>query len=299
MAKIIIVGSSNTDLVVKANKIPMPGETVTGGVFTMAGGGKGANQAVAAARLGGDVAFLAKVGDDLFGRNSIERYKAENMDISHVIKDSDTESGVALITVDEKGENCITVAPGANCKLGRKDIDAAANEFENAEYILMQLEIPMETIEYAADMALKKGIKVILNPAPAAPLSDTLLSKLYLITPNRTEASQLSGVNVTSRADAERAADVFLSKGVKNVVITLGSEGAMVKSKDSCAFVPAHKVKAVDTTAAGDTFSGAITVALSEGKSLDEAVEFATKASAISVTRLGAQPSVPYRKEIQ
>jgi ribokinase len=299
MAKIIIVGSSNTDLVIKTEKMPMPGETVTGGKFTMAGGGKGANQAVAAARLGGDVAFIAKVGDDLFGRNSIERYKSENMDISHVVKDSESESGVALITVDEKGENCIAVAPGANCKLGKKDIDAAAEEFGNAEYILMQLEIPMETIEYAADIALKKGIKVILNPAPAATLPEGLLSKLFLITPNRTEASQLSGVNVTSRADAERAAEVFLSKGVKNVVITLGSEGALVKSRNSCTFVPAHKVKAVDTTAAGDTFSGAITVALSEGKSLDEAVEFATKASAISVTRLGAQPSVPYRKEIQ
>lgn len=298
MAKIVVVGSSNTDLVVKTTRIPEPGETVLGGTFMMAAGGKGANQAVAAARLGGDVAFIAKVGADMFGEKAIAGYRKDGLDVSFIASDKSAQSGVALITVDAKGENCIVVAPGANAALSKSDIDTYADEIKNADYLLMQLEVPMEVVEYAAEIAYSNGTKVILNPAPAAGLSDKLLSKLFLITPNRTECQLISGVSIADEKDAEAGADALLKKGVKNVIVTLGSKGALIKNSKETVFVPAHKVKAVDTTAAGDVFNGALTVALSEGKSLSDAARFATKASAVSVTRMGAQPSIPHRSEI-
>lgn len=299
MSKILVIGSSNTDLVVKTSHIPEPGETVLGGDFMMAAGGKGANQAVAAARLGGDVAFIAKVGNDMFGKGSIENYKKENMDISHILVDQEAPSGVALISVDSKAENCIVVAPGANNKLSKADIDSAKDLISSCDYILMQLEIPMEVIEYVAEIAFAKGKKIILNPAPAAPLSKNLISKLYLITPNKTESRQITGMKkVETDAEVSDAADALLKMGAENVVITLGTKGSFIKTKSISEMVPAIKVKAVDTTAAGDTFSGALCVALSEGNSLLDSVKFATKASSISVTKMGAQSSIPYRKEI-
>ncbi len=264
----------------------------------MAAGGKGANQAVAAQRLGGDVTFVACVGDDLFGRDALAGYDREGMNTAHVSVKNGVPSGVASIFVDAEAENVIVVAPGANSELGKAEIDAAEKEIEAADFVLMQLETPMETVEYAASRAFAAGTKVVLNPAPAAELSDSLLSKLWLITPNRTETQLITGLPVTNAEEAAAAAEALVAKGVKNVVITLGSKGAYVLSEDFRGVIPANTVKAVDTTAAGDTFNGALCVALSEGRSLRDACIFASKASAISVTRMGAQPSIPFRNEI-
>lgn len=264
----------------------------------MAAGGKGANQAVAAQRLGGDVTFVACIGDDLFGRDALAGYNSEGMNTAFVSVKKGVPSGVASIFVDAEAENVIVVAPGANSELGKAEIDAAQKEIEAADFVLMQLETPMETVEYAAEKAFKAGTKVVLNPAPAANLSDSLLSKLWLITPNRTETQLITGLPVTDEKEAAAAAEALVAKGVKNVVITLGSKGAYVLSEDFRGVIPANPVKAVDTTGAGDTFNGALCVALSEGRSLQDACRFAAKASAISVTRMGAQPSIPFRNEI-
>ena len=298
MGKIVVIGSSNTDLVINTSRIPEPGETVLGGRFLMAAGGKGANQAVAAQRLGGDVTFVACIGDDLFGKDALAGYNREGMNTAFVSFKKGVPSGVASIFVDAEAENVIVVAPGANSELGRDEIDAAQKEIEAADFVLMQLETPMETVEYAAEKAFKAGTKVVLNPAPAANLSDSLLSKLWLITPNRTETQLITGLPVTDEKEAAAAAEALVAKGVKNVVITLGSKGAYVLSEDFRGVIPANPVKAVDTTGAGDTFNGALCVALSEGRSLQDACRFAAKASAISVTRMGAQPSIPFRNEI-
>ena len=294
----MVIGSSNTDLLIKTDRIPDPGETVLGGTFMMNAGGKGANQAVAVARMGGDVIFVTRIGDDMFGRGSLAGYERDGIDVSHIIKDKAAPSGVALITVDAKGENCIVVAPGANNRLLPADIDAVADAIRHSEYLLMQMEIPMETIEHAAAIACEAGKKVVLNPAPAACLSDRLLSGLYLITPNRSESRLLTGVTVADWESAERAADVLLERGAGNVVITLGSLGSLVRNRELSERVPACRVEAVDTTAAGDVFNGALCVALAEGRTLVEAVRFATRASAISVTRMGAQSSIPTRSEL-
>ncbi len=297
MKKIIVIGSANTDMVVKTDKLPLPGETVIGGVFFMNAGGKGANQAVAAARLGGDVTFVAKVGNDIFGKQTIIGLKKEGIDTQYVFKDKKAPSGTALITVNHEGENCIVVAPGANANLLPKDLEAVTTMNE-AEIILVQLEIPMETIEIAVKKANANAQKVILNPAPAQPLADELLSGLFLITPNETEAALLTGINVHDKTTASQAADFLQSKGVQNVIITLGKQGAYLQTSDLKILVPTPSVKAVDTTAAGDTFSGAIAVAIAENMDWENAVRFACRAASISVTRLGAQASVPYRNEI-
>lgn len=299
MSKIIVIGSSNTDLAIKTDSIPEPGETVIGGKFMMTAGGKGANQAVAAARLGGDVAFVTKVGDDMFGDESRARYVKEGLPEKFLLVEKGTPSGMALITVDAKGENCIVVAPGANNILSPADVDAVRGEIEAAEYLLMQLEVPMETVEHAAEIAAASGTKVILNPAPAAKLSEKLIANLYLVTPNRTECQLLSGLRIDSDEDARRAAARLMEMGARNVIITLGSRGSLVCTADGCTLVEACHVEAVDTTAAGDVFNGALCVALSEGRTLVEAARFASRASAISVTRMGAQSSIPYRAELE
>lgn len=299
MSKIIVIGSSNTDLAIKTVSIPEPGETVIGGKFMMTAGGKGANQAVAAARLGGDVAFVTKVGDDMFGDESRARYVKEGLPEKFLLVEKGTPSGMALITVDAKGENCIVVAPGANNTLSPADVDAVRGEIEAAEYLLMQLEVPMETVEHAAEIAAASGTKVILNPAPAAKLSEKLIANLYLVTPNRTECQLLSGLHIDSDEDARRAAARLMEMGARNVIITLGSRGSLVCTADGCTLVEACRVEAVDTTAAGDVFNGALCVALSEGHTLVEAARFASRASAISVTRMGAQSSIPYRAELE
>ena len=300
MAKIVVIGSTNTDLVIKTERIPEQGETVIGGSFMMTAGGKGANQAVAAARLDGDVIFVTKIGDDMFGDEAQRHFANENIPGEYIFTEQGSPSGIALITVDARGENCIVVAPGANDMLTRSDIDSVRAQIEAAEYLLLQLEIPMEIVEYAADVAFKAGTKVILNPAPAAALSRQLISKLYLITPNRTECQLLTGRIINDEKSAEAAASALIAMGAQNAVVTLGSRGALVaESGGKYELIPAHHVVAVDTTAAGDVFNGALVVALSEGRTLVEAATFATKASAISVTRMGAQSSIPYRIEIK
>jgi ribokinase len=298
MKRILVIGSSNTDMVIKTEKLPSPGETVLGGTFFMNPGGKGANQAVAAARLGGKVTFVTKVGNDLFGNQTIGVLKKEGIDTRNVVKDKNLPSGVALITVNVSGENNIVVAPGSNGNLLAEDIPA--NHFAPGSFkiLLLQLEIPIMTVEYAALTAAENGIKVILNPAPAQKLHDYLLKHTWLVTPDETEAGILTGIKVHNESTADNAATAFQKKGVKNVIITMGEKGAYVKSEEFTGMIPGIKVKAVDTTAAGDVFNGALAVALAEGAGLKDAVMFANKAAAISVTRLGAQASVPYRNEI-
>lgn len=296
--KITVVGSCNTDMVIKADRLPIPGETVLGGKFFMNPGGKGANQAVAAARMGGNVTLISKTGNDVFGKQSVMLYDAENIHTDYIFSDPNNPSGVALITVDSNGENCIVVASGANANLFPADIDKAISSIESSNMVLMQLEIPIETVEYVAEIAQKKDIKVILNPAPARALSDKLLKNLYIIIPNRSEAEILSGIKVTDLEKARMAADIISAKGVNIVVITLGSEGALIKEFDQYHFVEAVKVDALDTTAAGDVFCGTVCVGLAEGKTIIEAVKMAAKAAAITVTRMGAQSSIPYRTEL-
>jgi ribokinase len=298
MSRILVIGSSNTDMVIKTEKLPAPGETILGGTFLMNPGGKGANQAVAAARLGGKVTFITKRGNDLFGNQAVGLFMREGIDTQFIVKDMEYPSGVALITVDSTGENSIVVAPGSNGQLSEEDIPVSVFENPKTEILLLQLEIPVKTVEYAAVTASEKGIKVILNPAPACKIPDRLLQNIWLITPNETEAEAITGTEITDISSAYRAAVLIQQKGVKNVIITLGEMGAYIKSANFTGLVPGIKVTPVDTTAAGDVFNGALAVALSEGKDLQEAVDFANKAAAISVTRMGAQASAPYRSEV-
>lgn len=295
--KILVIGSSNTDMTIKSERLPAPGETILGGKFLMGAGGKGANQAVAARRLGGDVTFVCKVGRDIFGDNAIKGYEKEGIDTSHILR-SDAPSGVALILVDAKAENSIAVAPGANGDLTPEDIRNLRGVIAEASYLILQLEVPVETVLEAARIAHEAGVYVILNPAPACPLPEELFKYLSLITPNQTETALMTGVE-TDEASLDKAVAALRAKGVKDVIITLGSRGSLVCTGGKNEFVPACKVKAVDTTAAGDTFCGALCVALSEGKSLTDAAAFATKASALAVQKMGAQDSIPYRKDIQ
>ncbi len=297
--KIIVIGSCNTDMVVKANRLPVPGETILGGTFYMNPGGKGANQAITAARLGANITFISKVGYDLFGLQAMEIYKSEKINTDYVFTDQIKPSGVALISVDSFGENCIIVASGANQSLSPEDIDKAKDRILEADIVLMQLEIPMQTVEYAASMAYDYGKKVILNPAPVSALSNHFLKKVYAVLPNRIETEMLSGIKVIDEESAYKAAKAISSKGVENVVITLGKEGAFVKERDSFVMTPATEVETIDTTGAGDVFCGAVSVYLSEGHSLIESVRFANAAAAIAVTRMGAQSAIPYRSEVR
>lgn len=296
--KIIVVGSSNMDMVVKTDHIPVPGETVLSGSFFMNPGGKGANQAVAVARLGGEVVFISKMGNDVFGKQFSQLFSDEGIDTRHLLSDEDLPSGVALITVDNAGENSIVVASGANANLMSSDMESALSQIAGAGIMLVQLEIPMDTVDYVVKFASQNGVKVILNPAPANILSHELLKSVYLLTPNKTEASMISGFEVTDMESAKKAAQIICSKGVKNVVVTMGPLGAVICKNGICSSVAARKVETIDTTAAGDVFNGALAVAVSEGKELEEAVDFACEAAAISVTRLGAQASIPYRTEL-
>jgi ribokinase len=297
MNKIFVVGSTNTDMVVKTVELPLPGETKLGGTFFMNAGGKGANQAVAAARLGGEITLVTKVGDDIFGKQAAEGFKKENIKTDYVFVDDSAPSGTALIIVDEEGENCIVVAPGANANLLPADIDKV-KDIGEAAILLVQLEIPMQTIGYLAKIAKAGRQKMIINPAPAQILEDELLNGLYLITPNETEAQALTGIKVEDEYTASEAAEIFLGKGVRNVLITMGSQGAYFQNNYLRLKIGAPSVKAIDTTAAGDVFSGALAVALVEGMSWEEAIRFSIQAASISVTRMGAQSSAPFRKEI-
>ena len=285
-------------MVIKTEKLPAPGETLLGGTFLMNPGGKGANQAVAASRLGGKVIFITKRGNDLFGNQYVGLLMREGINTECVVKDPLLPSGVALITVDARGENSIVVAPGANGNLLPENIPDKVFTSGRSKILLLQLEIPIETVKYAASKAVENGMKVILNPAPACELPDSLLKEIWLATPNEVEAEALTGKPITDIRSAGRAAEILKKRGVKNVIITLGEAGAYVKSTGFTGMVPGIKVKATDTTAAGDVFNGAVAVALSEGMTMKDAVIFANKAAAISVTKMGAQASAPFRNEV-
>ena len=297
--KIVVVGSSNTDMVIKLERIPEPGETVLSGQFSMAAGGKGANQAVAAARAGGEVVLVACVGDDMFGEQALEGFLRDGINIEYISRDGETPSGIALIFVDEDGENSIGVASGANTRLRPAHVDLASSAITSADILITQLETPMETVSAAAEMASRHGVRVILNPAPACPLDDSLIECVSILTPNESEAELLTGIEVEGKDGMERAASALLSKGLQSVLITLGARGVYVATEDLRRAVPGFAVRAVDTTAAGDVFNGALAVALAEDRPWLEAVRFASGAAALSTTRLGAQPSAPLREEIE
>lgn len=294
--KVLIIGSSNTDMVVKTEHFPKPGETVLGGTFLMNPGGKGANQAVAAARLGADVRFVARTGNDIFGKQAVEGFKNEGIDTRFITESRDLASGVALITVNAQGQNEIVVASGANMELHPADIPDSA--FENVELALLQLEIPAETVRWALVKCAEKQIRVILNPAPAMRLGREFLNGLYLITPNETETELITGIAVESEEALQKAAQYLFEQGVQNVIITLGSKGVYLASEGFTGILPAPVVEAVDSTAAGDVFNGALLKALAEGATLEQACRFACRAAAISVTRMGAQSSAPYQHEL-
>jgi len=297
--KITVIGSSNTDMIIKLERIPRPGETILGGEFVTAAGGKGANQAVAAARAGGDVTFVAHVGQDMFGEQAIAGFVKDGIHVEYVTRDSAAPSGVALIFVAKDGQNSIAVAGGANGRLCPEDVKRAERAIAGAGAVLMQLETPLETVQAAAELAARAEAPVILNPAPARVLPDQLLKLVSILTPNAIEAESLTGIAVTDEASAAQAADKLRARGVETVILTLGARGAFVATASTRQLVPGLPVKAVDTTAAGDVFNGALAVALGEDRPLLEAVRFANAAAAISVTRLGAQPSAPRRKEIE
>ena len=296
--RIVVVGSSNTDMILRVRRLPRPGETVLGGDFTLAAGGKGANQAVAAARAGGAVAFIARVGRDIFGDRALAGFRAAGLDIRHVRRDPVLPSGAALICVDARGENQIAVASGANAALTPADVRRAAGVFRAARALVMPLETPLAAVEAAADIASARGIPILLNPAPARPLPDRLLRRVSVLTPNATEAEILTGIRVAGPASARRAAEALLARGVGAVVLTLGRDGAYLAADALRLHVSGFRVRAVDTTAAGDVFSGALAVARAEGRPLEAAVCFANAAAALSVTKAGAQPSAPARARI-
>ena len=296
---IAVVGSSNMDLVVKSNRIPATGETILGGDFIMAPGGKGANQAVAAAKLGAQVFFIAKLGDDIFGSQSLNNFEKEGVNTRYVLQTKDAPSGVALIMVDDEGNNVIVVAPGANNKLTPEDVKEAESDIASSGALVAQLEVPIETIEFAAGLANKSNVPFILDPAPAQELSEQLLKMVDVLTPNETEAQILTGIEVKDRDSASTAAQKLLECGVKNVILTMGASGYLTVSDEGTEFVEARKVTAVDSTAAGDAFTGSLAVGLAKGQTLSEAALFANNVAAVSVTRMGAQPSMPTVQEVE
>lgn len=299
MGKVVVVGSTNTDMTVRVPRIPAPGETVLGRDFQITAGGKGANQAVAAARAGGTVIFVTALGTDDFGERAIENLVREGIDVDLVRRVAGVPSGVALICVDETGENSIAVAAGASRALRPEDVEPLAPVLHAGDVILMQLEIPLVTVEAAARFAATEHARVILNPAPAQPLPDSLLATVSLLTPNEREAEQLTGVAVSDQETLTRAAAALHERGVRGVLITLGARGVFASVDGSSELVPGFRIEAVDTTAAGDVFNGSLAVALVEGQSPRDAVRFANAAAALSATRMGAQASAPSRAEIE
>ena len=295
--KITVIGSSNTDMICRVPSIPMPGETLMGKDFSTVQGGKGANQAVAASRAGGDVTFIACVGSDAFGQQAIDAYQKDGINTSCIQKIDDVATGVALINVAHSGENSISVAPGANAHLVPETIDKFRDVILDSDIILLQLEIPLETVYHVTSMASKANIPVVLNPAPAREIDQATMKLLTLVTPNEHEASLLSGCWPEAHDEKESALEIQ-KKGVKSVVVTLGSKGAFFLDNNGSGVVNVANVKAIDTTAAGDTFNGYLVVELAKGKNLPESIKLANKAAAISVTRRGAQPSIPYIDEL-
>lgn len=298
-ARIAVVGSLNMDLVVRVPRMPVPGETLIGHDFHVIPGGKGANQAVAAARLGAQVTMIGRVGDDDFGRAQQRNLAQEGIDVTHVSVDPEEATGIALITLDAAGQNSIILAPGANMRLTVAHVEAAAQTIADAEILICQLESPLEVVTRAIELARAQGVRVILNPAPARPLDTALLHLVDYLIPNESETTLLTGIQVTDLSSAEKAAANLRERGVSTVILTLGEQGALLANARGMIHVPGYSVEVVDTTAAGDAFVGGFAVALAEGQLLQEAVRFANAAGALAVTRLGAQPSLPTRREIE
>ncbi len=297
--KITVIGSSNTDLVVKAPKLPAPGETVLGGEFIIAAGGKGANQAVAIARLGGDVTFVARLGMDDFGDQRLADFRKDGMSTDFVFRDAEAPSGVALIFVDDDGENMIVAAQGANARLSPDDVDKARAVVENADMLVLQLETTMPTVEHSVAIAAENNVPVILNPAPGRKLAPDLIAKIDYLTPNETEAEILTGIKVTDDAAARKAGARLLELGAGNVIVTMGKRGAMLITSGESSLIPAFVVDAVDATAAGDAFNGGLAYALAGGSDLKDAIKFANAVAALAVTKMGAQPSMPTKDELE
>lgn len=299
MTRIIVVGSANVDFVVKTPHIPSPGETVLGRDFMMVMGGKGANQAVGAARLGADVTFITCIGQDIFGDQCLAAYQNEGIATEFIKRDADDATGVALIAVAESGENSITVASGANMQLLPTDVEKASKAFETADALLVQLEVPIDTILSAARLARKYGLKVILNPAPAQLLSSELLRNVDVITPNHIEARQILGISEAESVANEYLGEKLQGKGLATTIITLGGDGALLMSQSDCMHVPSFKVEAIDTTAAGDAFNAGLTVAMAQkGTSLVQAVRYACACGALATTQVGAQTSLPTQQQV-
>jgi ribokinase len=297
--KIVVVGSANLDMVIQSARIPQPGETVLGGEFTMTAGGKGANQAVAAARLGADVTFVARVGADTFGSQALEQFQAEGIRTDFLVRDREAAHGVALILVDRNGENAIAVAPGANARLSPEDVQRAEAAVAECDILLLQLEVPLPAVERAVALGKKHGKRVLLNPAPYLAVPDALLAQVDILTPNETEAEMLLGGGAAGLGGIANTAEELIRRGVGAVIVTLGKEGVFVVTPQTQYHVAGRHVKAVDTTAAGDAFSGALAVFVAEGLGFRDAVWRAVCASALSVTRLGAQSSLPTRAELE
>jgi ribokinase len=295
---VVVVGSSNMDLVARTPRIPVTGETLTGTDFFMVPGGKGANQAVAAAKLGTEVIFVARLGKDVFGAKSLDNFKSVHINTKHILQLDGVPSGIALIAIDENGRNSIIVVPGANGRLSPADVEKAQKDIAHAGAVVAQLEVPLNTIECAAELAEQNGVPFILDPAPARPLPPELLKRVDILKPNEIEAETLTGIKVADIDSAKKAAEALLAKGVKQVIITLGEKGFLLAAGGSMEFVEGYQVKAVDSTAAGDAFTGALAFGIAGGQSLLEAARYANAVAAISVTRLGAQPSMPTKKEV-
>ncbi len=297
--RIVVVGSVNIDMVVKGRRLPAPGETVIGGQFVMAPGGKGANQAVAAARLGAEVTLVAKVGRDIFGDQAIENYRREEILTDRILRDPTAATGVALILVDEQGENAISVASGANATLTPADVEHAADRIRAADVLMLQLEIPLDTVLCAARLAAEAGVPVMLDPAPAAPLPAELLARVNYLTPNEHEAQLLTDIAVTDESSARCAARKLLAAGPKHVLITLGSRGTLLATADRELLIPAMPVSAVDTTAAGDAFNGGLAWAIGASCRWKRPLRMPRLFARLSTTRIGAQPSLPTLREFQ
>ena len=297
--KIAVIGSSNIDFVAKVPKLPIPGETVIGSDLVIVPGGKGANQAVSIARLGSDVTFVTKLGMDDFGELAIKNFKNDGIDISFISRSQNAPSGTALIFVDNAGQNVLVAVPGANAELSVEDINRSRSVVENADVLVLQLEVPLDTVEYAVSVASENGIPIIMNPAPGRKLKPELIGKFSYLTPNETETEILTNIRVVDEASAKEAGLLLMGYGADNVVITMGKHGAMLISSDTCELIPGFEVKAVDATAAGDAFTGGLAYATATGKKLKDAVMFANAVAALTVTKMGAQPSLPYKKEVE
>ena len=298
MKNICVIGSLNMDLVVNVDTMPKPGQTIIGSNFKEVPGGKGANQAVAMARLNGNVSMIGKVGEDGFGQTLINSLKNDKVDTTY-IQTAKGATGVALITVDKNAQNSIVVSPGANFEVKEDDIDNNIEAIKNSDIVVLQLETPLNTIKYALNKAKELNKYTILNPAPAVKLDDEIIKNVDLLTPNETELEIISGVSIETEEDIQKAAQIMIEKGVKELIVTLGSKGSLYINKEKSMFILAYKVEAVDTTVAGDSYTGALAVALSQDKNIEDAMDFASKVGALSVLKEGAQSSLPTLEDVK